>query len=102
MLGLDGAGLFHERILTTKRENRLGGHCLGLIPSSSGGVVMIVEMNYVLKVSCVPFVGQPILLSYRLDSIDLERQARRGRTMWLLYNNSVTDESFRVCSSYWR
>lgn len=71
MLRLDGAGLLHERILTVKCEDCLGSHALGLVPSSIRGVVMIVEMNYVFKVgSVLPFVGQPILLSHRLDSID--------------------------------
>lgn len=70
MLRLHGARLSHERILTIKRENCLGSHALGLIPSSISGVVMIVEVNYVLKVGSVSFVGQPVLLSHRLDSID--------------------------------
>lgn len=70
MLRLHGAGLSHERILTIKRENCLGSHALGLITSSISGVVMIVEVNYVFKVGSVSFVGQPVLLSHRLDSID--------------------------------
>lgn len=71
VLRLDGAGLFHERLLTVKREDCLSSQALGLIPSSICGVVMIIEMNYVFKVgSVLPFVGQPILLSQRLDSID--------------------------------
>lgn len=70
MLRLHGAGLFHERILTIECENCLGRHALRLIPSTIGGVVVIVEMNDVFKVGSVSFVGQPVLLSHRLDSID--------------------------------
>lgn len=90
MLRLDGAGLLHERILTFKREDRLGSHALRLLPCSISGVVMIVEVNYVVKVGRVSSVGQTILLSHRLDSIDhLDWKAGRGRRVWLFHDNPV-------------
>lgn len=103
MLRLHGAGLFHERILTFKGEDGLSSHALRLLPCSISGVVMIVEVNYVLKVGSVSFVGQTILLSHGLGAIDhLDWEAGGGRRVWLFYDNPVTGESFRSRFSYWR
>lgn len=103
MLRLNGAGLFHERILTVKCENCLVSPALGPIPSAIRGVVTIVEMNDVVTAGGVSFARQPILLSPRLETIDhLDWSAGGGRKMWRLHNNPEADESFCSCFSYWR
>lgn len=88
MLRLHRAGLFHERILTFKGEDSLGSQALRLLPCSISGVVVIVEVNYVLKVGSISFVGQTILLSHGLDAVDhLDWEAGGARRVWLFYDN---------------
>lgn len=85
MLRLHGAGLFHERILTFKGEDGLSSHALRLLTCSISGVVVIVEVNYVLKVGSVSFVGEAILLSHGLDAIDhLDWEAGREKSVVIL------------------
>lgn len=81
VLRRDGAGLPPEGVLTVTAEDCLRGQALGLVPSSICGAVVIIEMNDVFQVASVlPLVGQPILLSQRLDSIDhLDWEAGGGR-----------------------
>lgn len=77
MLGLHGACLFHEWILTFKRQDGLGGHAaLRLFPSSVGGVAMIGQVDDVSEVSRVSFSGQAVFMPRRLDPVDnLDRGA---------------------------
>lgn len=71
MLRLHGAGLFHEWILTFKRDDLLGGHvALRLIPCSVSRVAVIRKMDDIPEVGSVSFSGQTVFMSRRLDPID--------------------------------
>lgn len=76
MLRLDGRRLLHERLVAFERQDLLGRQALALLPRPVGAVVVVGQLEDVSIVARVPFSGQAVLVSHRLNAVDhLRRRA---------------------------